>query len=112
MLCGKSDEKTGLTPRNLLAKPDNPGSPDCLALFFRAGAGRAGRPRPFPIPVSYTHLPPLPPHHSGDDVTASVIGAVQVYPHQGAPFLRRQIGQELLRRRTGIVDEDGNFAEN
>ena len=34
MLCGKSDEKTGLTPRNLLAKPDNPGSPDCLALFF------------------------------------------------------------------------------
>ena len=49
MLCGKSDEKTGLTPRNLLAKPDNPGSPDCLALFFRAGAGRAGRPRPFPI---------------------------------------------------------------
>ena len=49
MLCGKSDEKTGLTPRTLLAKPDNPGSPDCLALFFRAGAGRAGRPGPFPI---------------------------------------------------------------
>ena len=49
MLCGKSDEKTGLTPRNLLAKPDNPGSPECVALFFRAGAGRAGRPRPFPI---------------------------------------------------------------
>lgn len=50
MLCGKSDEKTGLTPRNLLGQSQTIRDPRIVWLcFFGPGAGRAGRPRPFPI---------------------------------------------------------------
>lgn len=64
MLCGKSDEKTGLTPRNLLGKARQSGIPGLFGFVFSGRCRKGGPSWAFSYPDPETR-PIIVPFQAG-----------------------------------------------